>query len=167
MKIFGAISVVLACALLGYDIYIKAVNKLKFTEGLISGFEFCRCEISFTHLTLGDTLIKCSNFAGEASVFFNTIGNALNAEGAILEKVFSNYSNVLKQSVSEDVFAIIKDTTLQLGTNDVDNQVNLIDSTIEKLNNCKLRQRVFCDKEGTMCKKVSIIVGIAISLMLF
>jgi len=167
MKILGAVLIIIACSIAGFDVYSKNIKKLKYIEGLISGFEFFKSDVSFSHSILGEVFLKSADFAGCAEDFFKNIGTELSKDGVLAHNAFEKYSFNLKNCVNQETFNITKDVILQLGNTDAESQIKLLESGVEKLKNCMFRQEAFCAKEGVMFKKIGVVAGVAISLLLF
>ncbi|MBQ2897391.1 MAG: stage III sporulation protein AB [Clostridia bacterium] len=166
MKVIGASLIIVSCGFYGLNFYKKCISNIKYTQGLISGFEFIKSEIFFSQLILCEAFLKSKVFAGSANAFFELIGNETSREGVALNKAFEKCSYILKANTNRQVYCITKDAILQLGTSDAECQTKLLESTIDKLKKSLELQNAFCAKEGMMCKKIGFVLGMAVSLLL-
>lgn len=166
MKTIGAVLIIVSCGLLGVNFYKKCISKLKFTQCLIDGLEYIKNEISFTQPLLFQTFIDAAVFSGSAGNFFKELGELISVDGITLEEAFVKSKFPLKASSNNQVYSVIHDIVLQLGMGDTENQINLLNSAINKLRTNYNNQKAFCEKEGAMCKKIGFVMGVAVSIIL-
>ncbi len=167
MKIIGAVMVILSCGLLGIKFYKKCLEENIYIQGLIDGFEYIKNDMSFAPDVLSVICQKASIFSGKAELFFVNIGIEMANDGIAISDAFNKCEKYIKQYSGKKTYTIVKETFLQLGTNNAENQIKMLDSTISKLKTLQKQQKNFCDNEGQICKKLGFIAGVSVVLALF
>lgn len=165
------ISVLVGCSyLIGEHIYKAYTNRHKQINDLIRILEIVRMDLSFGLYTLeeifkgvGDKIEYCT------SVFFKSIEYELH----------NNQSKVLEEILNDNINLLINDTYLQdnevdelkkliitLGKSDIESQTRMIDLSIENFKKLTLETKEDIDKKGSVYRKLSIIIGLIIGIIL-
>ncbi len=156
LKIIGLTAVFVACGAFGVNIYKYCVYCLKYTEGLIDGLKYLRREIEFTETYISGALEKASSYAGEAGVLFKKCAGNL-----------KNSSEYIKsENISCEVKKICEYFFSQIGKNNLNNELKLIDITVEKLLFTKEKQREYCEHSGKLYAKSGFLVGLIVVILL-
>lgn len=166
MKVFGAIIIVGVCWFLGIDFYKSNIRKLNFAKGLYDGIEVLKSEIVYSCELLGDSILKSASFSGDASEFMNVMGNDLQETGVSVELIFDRAEPYLFKNTNKETYLLTKDLFFQLGEKDCENQTKLLEGFLNKLRTIINRQNDFCQKECVMFKKVGVVVGLGIAVLL-
>lgn len=165
MKLLGAILIIVVCWLSGVDFQKTNKQKLDFTRGLFDGIDFLKSEIVYSCDFLGDSIIKSSEFSGEASAFMGFIGVQLREKGMSTEYAFEQAGALICDKVSKEAYILTKDLFCQLGEKDCENQEKMLEGYLKKLDVLIKKQNDFCEKECVMIKKTSAIAGIGLAVL--
>ncbi len=168
IKAIGCIFVIVATSLMGLDIYKKIAAKKKFTEGVMGGLSYLKKEISFSLTFLGEGLLRSAEYAQEAGPLFSGTGQALKTEGGNTYDAWKKQLDELQKKgfVDERVYGILDQLGRQLGKNSLDNEINTLDGTLEKLEQCLEIQQQECEQKGKLYRKAGVLAGLVIVILL-
>lgn len=165
------ISVLVGCSyLIGEHIYKAYINRHKQLNDLIRILEIVRMDLSFGLYTLeeifkrvGDKIEYCT------SVFFKSIEYELhNNQSKFLEEILNDNINLLMNDtyLQDNEVDELKKLIITLGKSDIESQTRMIDLSIENLKKLTLETKEDIDKKGSVYKKLSIIIGLIIGIIL-
>ena len=166
MKILGGIIIICTCWIIGLDFYKMNLKRLSFTKDLYNGIECLKSEIVYSCDFLSKSILKCTEFSGEAALFMQSVGNKLEEKGTSCELAFDKSETLIVNNVSNETYMLTRDLFMQLGEKDCENQENLIDGYLHKLSCLIKKQTEFCCKECVIFKKTGAIIGIGIAILL-
>lgn len=165
------ISVLVGCSyLIGEHIYKAYTNRHKQLNDLIRILEIVRMDLSFGLYTLEEIFKRVGDkIEYFTSVFFKSIEYELH----------NNQSKILEEILNDNINLLINDTYLQynevdelkkliitLGKSDIESQTRMIDLSIENFKKLTLETKEDIDKKGSVYRKLSIIIGLIIGIIL-
>lgn len=160
LKLISAVLILCAGIIVGFEYTADYKKKNKFTEGLISAFEYMCSEIIFEQKFLAKTLKTASLYAGDAGIFLADISNDMSNETSVKEAF-------LKQQieVDEKVYETLSDYFEQAGMFDANTEQNRICSVVERLKYADREQKEYI--KNTVNQNRKIIVALSVFICVF
>lgn len=163
---------VLICCSYFLGDYVSKIytNRHKQVSEIIKILEAIRCDISFGLYTLEDIFRKVGGKTDfYMSKFFNNLFCELSksTEKTLDEIIKQNILSFQKESyLTQKDFEELKEVLLNLGKSDITSQQRLIDLSIENFKKITFETKEDIEKKGNVYKKLAVIMGIMISIIL-
>lgn len=159
-KLISAVLILCAGIIVSFEYTAEYKRKNKFTEGLISAFEYMRSEIIFEHKFLAKALKTASLYGAEAGEFLNNISDAMNNETSAKEAFLKQHTEI-----DEKVFETLSDYFEQAGMFDAQTEQNRINSVLERLKYADREQKQYI--KSTVNQNRKIIIACSVFICVF
>lgn len=161
LKLISAVLIFCAGVAVSYEYTSEYKKKNRFTEGLISAFEYMSSEIIFEQKFLAKALKTASFYAGEAGVFLENISDAMNVETSAKDAF-------LKQNteMNSKVFEIISDYFEQAGMYDAQTEHNRLLAVAERLKYAWEEENNYIKNTVNQNKKLIIAVTVFLCVLI-
>ncbi|RDY28722.1 stage III sporulation protein AB [Romboutsia weinsteinii] len=165
------IGVLIGCSyLIGESIYKAYTKRHKQLNDLIRILEIMRMDLSFGLYTLEEIFRRIGEIKEYSfSKFFKNMAEDLNSDqGDTLETIISGNINILTKEnyLQNKEVDELKKLILTLGKSDIDSQTRMIDLGIENLKKLTTETSDDINKKGTVYRKLVIVMGIAVGIIL-
>lgn len=159
-KLISAALVLCAGIIVSFEYTAEYRRKNKFTEGLISAFEYMRSEIIFEHKFLAKALKTASLYGADAGQFLNGISDAMNNETSAKEAFL-----IQQTEMDEKVFETLSDYFEQAGMFDAVTEQNRINLLVERLKYSDSEQKQYI--KNTVNQNRKIIIAFSVFICVF
>lgn len=159
-KLISAVLFLCAGIICSYEYSLQYKKKHKFTEGMISGFEYMSSEIIFEQHFLAKALKTAAMYAGDAGTFLEGIADCMNTETSAKEAFLSQ-----QVQMNCKVYEILSDYFEQAGMFDAQTEHNRLKSVAE-------RMKYVCSEEADYIKNTvnqnrKIIIAVTVLICVF
>ncbi|OPJ56937.1 stage III sporulation protein AB [Alkalithermobacter paradoxus] len=163
--------VILVCSfLLGEELYCTYKKRHKDVSDLIKILEILNMEFKFGMYTLSEVFFKIGNKKDfRLWEFFHNLANKLEEENnSSLESAFENSMHSIsdKTFLQEEEIDELKNLILNLGKSDFYSQESIIKLAIENIKKIQAKSLEDIKTKGMLYKKISLIMGILLVIIL-
>ncbi len=156
LKLIGLGVIFISCSMAGNVFYRYTVNCCNYVSGLIDGLKCLRREIEFSQEHFSEALIKSSQYAGDARELFKNCGQDF-------ARASEYISSLCVDQRTKNICCFFFG---QMGRNSLENELKLIDVTVEKLNILYNEQKKISENNGKLCAKTGVLAGLLFVILL-
>ncbi len=156
LKLAGMIIILIACGGIGLYLYRYTVYCVDYVGGLIDGIKFIRREIEFSEVLLKDAFADAAEYSGVSKDLFLKCSEDLNGYARYVN---DEKSDAKTKRICENFFS-------QIGKSNLENELRLIDTTIDKLIILQCEHKKFSEGTGKLWAKSGILIGMLIVILL-
>ncbi len=160
LKLISAVLIFWAGFIISLEYANEYKRKNKFTEGLISAFEYMASEIIFEQKFLAKALNTASLYAGDAGEFLKNISDCMSCEITAKDAFLKQNAEIDKK-----VFEILSDYFEQAGMFDAQTEHNRLLSVVERLKYTYEEEKNYI--KNTVNQNRKIIIAITVFLCVF
>ncbi|MBO5099440.1 MAG: hypothetical protein J6C16_04665 [Clostridia bacterium] len=159
-KLLSAVLILSAGVMVSFEYALEYKKKNKFTEGLISAFEYMSSEIIFEQKFLAKALKSASLYAGVAGEFIESTANCMSTETSAKEAFLSQQTEM-----SNKVYEILSDYFEQAGMFDAQTEQSRLMAVVERLKYTYEEEKSYI--KNTVNQNRKIIIAIAVLICVF
>lgn len=170
IKLIGGVLIVIASSLIGF---IKARDFEKRTAELrdiINALQILESEICYKSNILRDALLNCSEaISDNIAIIFKCASELLKNRNMTSDEAWNEALNInaKKTSLKEEDIQILLRLGGSLGTSDYEGQVKNIGFIIKQIEGQIVKADADCIKYQAMYRKLGLLGGVAVVIMLF